>query len=1041
MSCAPSHIPSRTPSDALVSAPPVAPPSRRQAALRRRAPPSAAPRTGRWLALATLAALVLAASSAPAWAAESARSDEGVRLSLSRYQELMRRASGQASDAAWGRATVDVKVPAGADATHATVEIIAHVKPSGAGPAHVLLLPGDQLIESVTVDGQRAHLLRRSGAHMLRLTEVDEAVTVRLVVQAPVREDAHGRSVLLTLPPVLGATLKVSGVSDARVWPSASALGGGRYQLPATTAVLVGWGHGAAQGAVRSVRYAVRPEAQGDGVDVTAVFSVQVSRAPVSLRLVDAKSALTAVRDGKRALVSGVAQGWHTVTVRGPGEHTVTATFRLAVDRTHGQPQIRLPLGRVPITQVVAVVQGERSVHFDPPVPLRLSVTGSGDKATTQAVGHLPPTDAVTIRWTESRAAPEQVVRMNTETWQLVRLEEGVLRSRVVLGYEVIRGELNTLSVQIPDDVVVYKVEGAGVEDWRTFAAQKGKPRQVQISLAGGATGKRTLTLQLERVAPRKAGTPISVPVVRPLHAFREMGAVALFDGRKVGFAPIATPKGFTPAGQDALPSDVRKTLRDKVSQVFKHVGGPGQLATKVAAARAHDVRFDARVTTLFDVEERSLRGTSAVLITLKSGRIDHLVISLPSAANEPKVNAPSLNKVQPAKDFDAGKGRRAWEVRFTQALEGAVQLQVDFDMVLPKKLGNIRIPDVRVHKAEVEEGVVALTAEASIELKPDPSKDLRPVPVADLPRALKRESQRELRYGFRYTHAPWTLNMAVQRHRTVQTLDAMVSAAWLTTHVLDSGHLSTRALYQIRNTDRQFARLELPKGARVLSVVAGGKRIKPVQDDAGALAIPLPKGKALLVELRYELKVGPLGLFGRVDLVAPKVDLRQGALRWTLKTPASHGLFGVTTNLKDGPGRSWKTAPAVPNTGLTVEMPEPEDAVQRRFTYAVHEPNEPALQVSFSHSSVPESAVESLLFFLALVALALATFRALSQRRLDRKLTLLLVVGVGALAAEALVWGVAFGEVAVIALVCAGVAGAWGVRRLIRLSRGVEVG
>ncbi|MCO4764118.1 MAG: hypothetical protein KC502_21585, partial [Myxococcales bacterium] len=655
------------------------------------------PRFGRSWALAVALSVVVAGLAfTPNLRAQPTKPGESVQLSLARYQGLMRKASGQSSPTAWTRANVVVTLPS-AGGRFARAVITGTVKASGKGPAEVLLLPGDQILESVTSDGDSLQLLRRAGAHMLRIDDPSSAMDIRMVVQVRVRQSASGNSALIALPPVPGASVRISGpgANAARLWPSAKAKGNGNFEVPATTAVVLAWGLGAQSGAVRSVRYVVRPDAQGDGVDVTAQFSVLVGQAPVQVRLIDEASALTSVFDGKRALVSTVADGWHQVAVRGAGEHIITAKFRLAVDRTHGQPQIALPLSRVPITSVQAVVAGERSVHFEPLAPLKTTVQGKGDKATTTAVGYLPPSDTVTIRWTESRAAPEQLVRLNTETWQLVRLDEGVLRSRVVIDYEVIRGKLSTLAVQIPKDVVVYKVTGAGVEDWRTFAADKDKPRQVQVSLTGTESGKRRLSLELERVAPRKAGAAIEVPVVRPLGAFRENGAVALFDGKKIGFAPIKQPAGFMPAGQDALPTHVRKTLKDKVSQAFKHVGEPGKLTTKVAAAQAKNIRFDARMTTLYDVGERSLRGTAALLVELKSGRIDKLVISLPAGVNEPKVTAPSLNKVRAAKNAKAGKGRRAWEITFTQALEGALQLQIEFDMVLPKELGAIKLPDV----------------------------------------------------------------------------------------------------------------------------------------------------------------------------------------------------------------------------------------------------------------------------------------------------------------------------------------------------------
>jgi hypothetical protein len=236
-----------------------------------------------------------------------------------------------------------------------------------------------------------------------------------------------------------------------------------------------------------------------------------------------------------------------------------------------------------------------------------------------------------------------------------------VLRSRVLVDYDVIYGKLKELPLALPEDVVPFKVEGEGIEDWRIFPATDDEPRHLRVVLGRELEGKMRLEVQLETSVPPTEGTPVTLPLVRPMEAARELGVIALFDGDKVGFAPAAA-EGYAKVGQDALPVDVRQDLRDKVNQAFKHIGAPQPISTKVATAKAREVRFDARVDTLYLVREGALTGQASVLVELKSGRRDMLVVSLPEAVAEPRITAPSLNKVEPAPErFDPGPGRKAY--------------------------------------------------------------------------------------------------------------------------------------------------------------------------------------------------------------------------------------------------------------------------------------------------------------------------------------------------------------------------------------------
>ncbi|MCA9527775.1 MAG: glycine--tRNA ligase subunit beta, partial [Myxococcales bacterium] len=571
---------------------------------------------------------------------------------------------------------------------------------------------------------------------------------------------------------------------------------------------------------------------------------------------------------------------FYVAVIEKPGRHTLTARIRLAIDRSRGQPQITLQPDNAPMARVSVTVPGKRAVEFEPVVPITSTFKGEGETAETTAVAHLPPTDEVTLRWTEARAAPESQVRANTKTYQILTLEEGVLRSRVYVQYDVINGKLKELPIALPESVVLYKVDGAGIEDWRIFPATETEPRHVRVVLGRELEGSAQIELELEMVVGTAEGTVLNLPVLRPMAAFREGGVVALLDGDKVGFAP-AEANGFTSVGQDALPAEIRQNLRDKVSQAYKHVNEPGTLTSKVATAKAREVRFDARVDTLYQVREGSLQGNAAILVELKSGRRDHLILSLPEGLAEPRITAPSLNKVEPVADADVGAGRQAYAVRFTQALEGAIQIDVEFEKIFEKELEGLPMPDLRVHGAEVESGSLGITAETGMELTPGEGKDLRRVTAEELPKAVRLRSEEELRLAYTYARAPWGLTLGIKRNKTVETLDAVARHVWLESNVLENGHRVTRATYEVANEDRQFVKLKLPQGSAVLSVKSDGRKVKAVEDDTGTVAIPLPKSRVVQVEVTYDVAGDALGFYQGIDLAAPVADLRANDIQW----------------------------------------------------------------------------------------------------------------------------------------------------------------
>lgn len=958
----------------------------------------------------TLAAL-LAALWLPATAGAQEEPAEQVRMSLDRYARLMAVAQRRgAAQAAWGRGQVRVTVT-GPDVVSVQVQAPVFLA-GGDGPAEVPLIPADVVLQQVTIDGSEAPLLLSGGVHSALLASPAgrSTVVLRYLVPATTGDDGAPYA-MVPLPPLPGADLVVSGGREPTVWPGSGVSRGGdslTAALPATSAALVRWGGGAGTTGLRRIDYVLTPDGDGDGLDVAATYDVQIGGRQGTVRLAAASAALVDVREAGKPVQTRVVDGWHTAQVEGAGRHQLEVRFRLAIDRTHGNPQVVLTPDNVPMARVELTVPGKREVVFEPAVPLSTTVRGEDERAITTAVGHLPPVDQVVVRWTEARIAPEAQVRYGTETYQLFTLDEGVLRSKVIVRYEVIHGKLRELPIALPEDVIPFKVTGEGIEDWRVFPAAENEPRHLRVALGQELEGKLELQIQLERPVEPVEGTPIQLPVVRPLGAFRELGVVALFDGDKVGFAPADTT-GFTKVGQDALPPDVRQTLRDKVNQAFKHVGEPGTLRSRVATAKAREVRFDARVDTLYLVRERSLTGYAAILIELKSGRNDKLYVSLPAEVAEPRITAPSLNKVEPAPEgYEVTAGRKAYEVRFTQALEGAIQLDVEFEQILAKDADKVPLPDVIVHGAEVETGSFGIAAETGMEVQAGQVNDLRRVEIEELPKAVRLRSDQEIRLGYHFTHVPWALELVVKRHRTVETLNAVGHHVWLETSVLEAGKVVTRATYEIENEDRQFVRLRLPETAKVLRVTADGQKVKAVADDSGAIAIRLPKGRVVRVELTYEVDRDKLGFVGGVDLFSPEADLRTSDVQWLVHLPRTVSVMGADTELKSVEPWNWRPPSATVDGSEVLPTSGPTHSFL--FIHAVNDPDVP-LKVDLTYAAAPGGGVDVVLLLLALVPLAVVTRRRGRRQPMRAAEWLLLTLGAGLLVLKTAGWGLSGGE------------------------------
>ena len=121
---------------------------------------------------------------------------------------------------------------------------------------------------------------------------------------------------------------------------------------------------------------------------------------------------------------------------------------------------------------------------------------------------------------------------------------------------------------------------------------------------------------------------------------------------------------------------------------------------------------------------------------------------------------------------------------------------------------------------------------------------------------------------------------MNVARYDQQAVLMANIEEARYQVLVTTAGKELVQARYAVRNNQRNFVKVTLPKGATVWSVSLAGKPVRPGQAPDGSLLLPLEKSRggddapAFAVEILYFTKAGTWQDKGHEKISLPAVDL-----------------------------------------------------------------------------------------------------------------------------------------------------------------------
>ncbi len=987
-----------------------------------------------------------------------------VRVPLATYRQLVEQASQDTRPApaayAIGVSNIDVTVVDDDKRTTARVNVSLNIETFEDQWTLVPVLPPGAALSDARVDGKPVQLVQGPDG-LAWSTNKSGTVTMQLRYGLDARRSDAGYTLPLPIPSAAATNLRLrypgTGV-DLAIIPAAdvqSRESGNATlftaRIPSTSSVLITW-RSVTQRAYAVSRARYSGEIQGQALNWNAEFDVEIFEGElVNLPLMPSSVTLGELSvDGEKATVIE-EQGQFVTVIKGRGMHVVSVTFQVPVITQNGPPRATLLVPRVPVSRFQLSLPGNKEVTVNPGA----NVVLTREEDATVATVFVPMSESVTFSWVD--AVPEDVraqVRANATLYHTVYAEEGVLHVRALVVYEINRGETNLLALQVPGDAQVTSVKApsGGVSDWTETAEDGENYKTISVFLDRAVKGEFVLDVAYEYLLGGGARTlePVSVPLLAAADVRRQRGMVALLAGPELTLQPI-TEDRMSRVGENQLPAFVRNLLTMRVAHTYKYTERSPELVVKAVAPERKQGKFDARVDTLISIGDVTMKGSSTVEVNVKSGAILALALRLPREVNVLGVTGPSIRTYE----VRSGDDHQAIGIDFTQEMDGQFRLEVTYERIMGDGEPESPVPTVGVVDAEVEHGRIAVEALSAVEVQATATEQLSSLDVNELPRQLVLKTTNPILLAYKYVNAepPYRLALKITRHREIDVQVATIEKAHYSTLYTRDGLAVSTARFLVRNSRRQFLRLELPPESQIWSVFVDGKAEKPaetVASEGGSAVLIKMKNSAtgFPVEIIYATRVASMGFMGTVYGRLPTPDMVVTRTRWDVYLPVGPSyrkpdstldpvVNGRLVNGEAIGGDAMARARSAGRAGLgePLRLSVPSQGIQFAFEklYANQSPR--AATFSLAYASAQGNRLGLALSLLGVVLLWLAIV-AIGGRRvpLPRSAALgVLVAGVGMLLAATGYLGASLTPAAALAMVIAAGLGIWlGVQRLV---------
>jgi hypothetical protein len=603
-------------------------------------------------------------------------------------------------------------------------------------------------------------------------------------------------------------------------------------------------------------------------------------------------------------LVRGVGEGQYELLVKGQGKHQVKLGLVIAVQATTEGRSITIQCPPVGVSNLeLKIPEKDLAVQVTPRRVLELK---DDIPDTTRVVATLGSTNQFVVSWQPKSGGTDQAAGLASVTDTIaVDVGDGVVHTQAIFDYEILRGSLPELAVEVPSDQRVLDVQAPGMRDWQSTTVDQ--RQRITVRLHAPATEKVRLELHMETAITTEA---FQVGHVRVVDASRETGILAVRGAEDVGLEFVERE---AIARVDA--ADVPENVRKPQSTFYKFFT-PDHKLTVIASPLTPRITVDSRATIVLDKVRLTTRAEFRHVVA-RSG-VFSLAYHLPNGLQVDDVRADAIERfeVTPA---DTGQ---TLTVYFAKKLLGETTVTVTASQSRDKPAGNVTLPLPEPLGVVREQGLVAVLAPESLEVKTDVAQ-LQAARAATPAELESQEFKPDIPTGSTLAAAYSFVTRPVNIVQTITERPRRMAAAVSTVaHIKeDVVQVTTQLKYEIQFAGNDTFRIAVPGPISDRLQVQGDgikERRKADQPDAGGM-----------VEWTIVLHSEALGEFALTAVYDQKITIPEAGTQWELQPIQTLGVDRQTGEIAIQKDRAL----AIEATPTGLEEIDPRELQQQSET------------------------------------------------------------------------------------------------------------
>lgn len=534
------------------------------------------------------------------------------------------------------------------------------------------------------------------------------------------------------------------------------------------------------------------------------------------------------------------------------------------------------------------------------------ATTRPSDETTVLAfVGAAP---VVQIAWTPRAEGATGLTTLATvQAEQQVQIEDGVMRTRTLLSYEISRNALSELLIEVPADQRVINVVDANVRQWSvvppTASAPAGEGRQrIAVQLFEPARKLQNVIVELERFVTEPQQRRLRLPEVTAIGVARQQGVVVVATAEGLT-AEAITRTGLLQMDAAELP---RTLAKSKWLFSYRYAALPFDLTLQIDKLQP---RVTAESLVEASLEPERLTLDMLTIYTIERVGLFRLEFDVPVGYEIRKLNGVTVGDVQPVvvdAHYLEGPEKGRLIVNLASKAIGRVALTfslqrtlTEADLLSPTGRSinlPLLIPRVAPSTVERAAGRLVIHAAESLRVNPGEVKGVRGVSFKEafeaMPSMRGKDASKPV-LAFAYAQEEVTVGLVIERRKPQVTVRQLLLAR------IEAGVIKYSATftYEILYSGVPSVRIDVPAelAAEIRNNTPGirEKVIDPPPKDLGAGQVAWSfAGESELagnvqIRLSWEKKLEELAVGKTIEEALPRlqprlVDRAWGQIVWT---------------------------------------------------------------------------------------------------------------------------------------------------------------